>query len=52
MCSKLRSKFFPHTNTSNPHNNPLRKVLLFIPFYRQDKSNLPTQGHKTGKWQS
>lgn len=40
MCSKLHSKFFSHTNTSNSHNNPLRKVLLFIPFYRQGKSKL------------
>ena len=40
MCSRCHSKFFPYTNLSTPYNNPMKKVLSFIPLYRQVKSNL------------
>ena len=40
MCSPLHSKFLPYASSFKPQDNPMRKMLSLIPFYRKVKSNL------------
>lgn len=30
LCARYCSKYFTYINTFNPHNNSMRKVLLFF----------------------